>query len=156
MDDIKKIQIETLSVTSLTSRIISTVITHISEEIEEMNVMEATFRRSMTRSVEMIVNAAYKKSEKSLVFPNIIPGFTTMIIKKLNYNLNEVEISEVERDPKNEMKELDLVNNILTKFFKKSNNSKVLVIENQDMIFAFLPVADIRKNLKDLELYTRE
>ena len=58
----------------------------------------------------------------------------------------------VERNANQEMAEFSVLNSVMNRHFSK-NKQKILLIENDDLLFALFPVADTRKNLKELDLY---
>jgi regulator of extracellular matrix RemA (YlzA/DUF370 family) len=80
-----------------------------------------------------------------------VPGFTLMVFKKVVVT-QDTTLVDIERSPVKEVKEAEVLDSVISRFFGK-NNQKVLIIENNDIIFALFPVADTRKNLRDLELY---
>lgn len=121
------------------------------EEIEELNVSSHVFRSGMERSLSRIMNALVKQSQPVVIFPDSVPGFTLMVFKKTVIPQN-VELLNTQRNPAKEVREAELLDSVISRFFNK-NNQKVLIIENTDVIFALFPVADTRKNLRDLELY---
>jgi hypothetical protein len=121
------------------------------EEIEELNVSSYIFRSGIERALTRIMNALVKQAQPVVIFPDSVPGFTLMVFKKTAIPQN-VNALEVERNPAKEVKEAEILDNVISRFFNK-NNQKVLIIENIDVIFALFPVADTRKNLRDLELY---
>ena len=121
------------------------------EEIEELNVSAYNFRIGMERSISRVMNSIVKQEQTILVYPDSIPGFTLMVFKKKIINQSISPIN-VERNPVKEMNEAKILDGVISRFFNK-NQQKVLIIENEDIIFALFPVADTRKNLKELELY---
>ena len=121
------------------------------EEIEELNVSAYNFRVGMERSISRVMNSIVKQEQTILVYPDSIPGFTLMVFKKKIVNTLISPIN-VERNPVKEMNEAKILDGVISRFFSK-NQQKVLMIENNDIIFALFPVSDTRKNLKELELY---
>jgi len=121
------------------------------EEIEELNVSSYVFRSGMERALSRIMNALVKQEQPVVIFPDSVPGFTLMVFKKVSPSV-EVNLVDVDRSPVKEVKEAEVLDSVISRFFNK-NSQKVLIIENNDIIFALFPVADTRKNLRDLELY---
>ena len=121
------------------------------EELDELNVSSYMFRTGMDRALSRVVNSLVKQPQPVVIFPDSVPGFTLMVFRKTIVNSNAEQI-EVKRDPILEMKEAQVLDSVISRFFSK-NQQKVLLIENLDVIFALFPVADTRKNLKELELY---
>lgn len=122
------------------------------ELIEELNVSSYVFRTGMERSLVRVLNSLFHKKEQVVVYPDSIPGFTLMVFKKGETVNSEAKKAFLPRSPVDEVKEFDLMEKVINKFFVK-NNQKVLVIENKDLTFALFPVADTKKNLKAMELY---
>ncbi len=121
------------------------------EEIEELNVSAYNFRVGMERSISRVMNSIIKQEQTILIYPDSVPGFTLMVFKKKIVS-KEISPINVDRNPVKEMNEAKILDGVISRFFNK-NQQKVLIIENNDIIFALFPVADTRKNLKDLELY---
>lgn len=121
------------------------------EELEELNVSSYAFRAGVERALSRVLNSLVKQEQPIVIFPDSVPGFTLMVFKKVVIDKNILPV-EIERNPVKEMKEAQLLDNVISRFFNK-NHQKVLIIENSDVIFALFPVADTRKNLKELELY---
>ncbi len=121
------------------------------EEIEELNVSAYNFRIGMERSISRVMNSIIKQEQTILIYPDSVPGFTLMVFKKKVID-KQIGPINVDRNPVKEMNEAKILDGVISRFFSK-NQQKVLIIENSDIIFALFPVADTRKNLKDLELY---
>lgn len=123
------------------------------ELIEELNVSSYIFRTGMERSLVRVLNSLVHKKEPIVMYPDSIPGFTLMVFRKPD--LIEPDNSEkafLPRSPVDEVKEFELIEKVINKFFVK-NNQQVLVIENNDLTFALFPVSDTKRNLKAMELY---
>lgn len=123
----------------------------LSEELEDLNVSSYIFRSGIERALTRILSSLIKKPQRIVIFPDSVPGFTLMIFRKIEIPINVVA-PKINRDASIEIKESQLLYNVVSHFFNK-NQQKVLIIENEDIIFALFPVADTRKNLKDLGLY---
>ncbi len=122
------------------------------EEIEELNVSDFTFRSGMERAMHRMLSAIVKKQQKCLIFPDTIPGFTVMSFVKIEFNREECKIPALKRNPIEEPKELGVLNSIIDNYFSK-NQQKVLLIESTELLLAMFPVADTRRNLKELDFY---
>ncbi len=123
------------------------------EEIEELNVSDFTFRSGMERAMHRMLTAILKKPQKCLIFPDTIPGFTVVSCLKVEIkNRDSIKTPPVKRNPVEEPKEFGVLNSIIDNYFSK-NQQKVLLIENEEIILAMFPVADTRKNLKELDFY---
>lgn len=125
----------------------------LSEEIDELNISAYVFRSGMERSVTRVLNALYKQPQPVVIFPDSVPGFTIMAFKKVQPPV-QPESKKVNRNATEEIKEIKALDTVIAKFFAK-NQQRVMIIENTDLIFALFPVADTRKNLKEMELYIR-
>lgn len=148
----KENQFNTFDDIQKTAKMLSNDISiYLAEEIDELNVSAYTFRVGMERSISRVMNSIVKQEQTILVYPDSIPGFTLMVFKKKIFNKNN-ELINIERNPIKEMNETKILDSVISRFFNK-NQQQVLIIENNDIIFALFPVADTRKNLKDLELY---
>jgi len=120
-------------------------------EIEDLNSNADVFKKSLERPIQFMLNMIFKKPEAFLIFPDIIPCFSVIVVRKSELVSGQSE-KVVDRDLKNEVHEVKILDSILQKFFKK-NQGKVIIIDNQDIIFALLPVGDLKKALKEAEIY---
>lgn len=123
----------------------------LSEDIEELNIYSHVFKNGLERSLLRVLSNLYKHSQMVVIFPDSIPGFTVMAFKKA---IPEVlpKAVKVKRNPTEEIKESQVLDTVINRFFSK-NQQKIMLIENDDVLFALFPVADTRKNLKEMELY---
>ena len=62
------------------------------------------------------------------------------------------EPKALKRAPLEELKEIQVLDTVINRFFAK-NQQQVMLIDTRDLLFALFPVADTRKNLKEMELY---
>lgn len=123
----------------------------LSDEIDELNVYSYMFKSGIERCILRVLNGLYKQPQPVVIFPDSIPGFTLMAFKKTVLEIKE-EIKPMKRAPLEEIKEVQVLDTVINRFFAK-NQQKVILIDNQDLLFALFPVADTRKNLKAMELY---
>lgn len=145
----KKTGISTYIDISKTISIISSELSsYLADEIEELNVSSYQFRDGMNNALSFIFSGLINKKESILAYPDTIPGFTVMVFKKENIESEK----KVNQDLFDDFDESGALNSVFSRFMGKNSN-KVLVIENTDIIFAMFPVADTKKNLKDLGLY---
>lgn len=124
----------------------------LSEEIDELNVYSYTFRVGMERCLNRMLVSLEKQTQPVVIFPDSIPGFTMMVFRKSNLQVADIESGKEKRNPVEEVKEIQVLDNVISRFFNK-NQQKVIILETEDMLFSLFPVADTRKNLKDMELY---
>lgn len=123
----------------------------LAEEIEELNVYSHLFRSGLERNLLRVLNSLYKQEQPVVIYPDSIPGFTMMAFKKTAPVAKPVEVKKI-RNPIEEVKESNALDAVINRFFHK-NQQQVMLIENEDILFALFPVADTRKNLKEMELY---
>ncbi len=121
------------------------------EELEDLNISSHLFRTGMERSLSRVMNSLVKQTQPVVIFPDSVPGFTLMVFRKTEMP-KKIKPIDVERNPIKEMNEAKILDGVISRFFSK-NQQKVLLIENSDVIFSLFPVADTRKNLKELEMY---
>lgn len=124
----------------------------LSDEIDELNVYSYTFRTGMERCLIRVLSSLEKQVQPVVIFPDSIPGFTMMVFRKSSPSVSENEMPKEKRSPVEEVKELQVLDNVISRFFTK-NQQKVILLETEDMLFSLFPVADTRKNLKIMELY---
>jgi hypothetical protein len=128
----------------------------LAEDIEELNISSYMFRSGMERSISRVLGVLIKHEQQIVIFPDSIPGFTMMTVKKeKNIKIKNIEAPKEKNKkltPIEKKAEERALNHVMDNFFQK-NKQKVLFIENSDMIFVLFPVNDTRKNLKEMELY---
>lgn len=123
------------------------------EMLEELNFSSYIFRTGLERSLVRVLNSLVKRVQPVTLYPDSIPGFSLMVFRKsIKQSDEDVKKAHVPRSPVEELKEVSVIETVIGRYFDK-NKQQVLVIENDDMIFALFPVADTKKNLKALELY---
>lgn len=125
------------------------------KEIEELNVSSYLFQGGMHRYITRVLNALFKNPKPIAIFPDSVPGFTLIVFKKYAAAPVVEEMTKKEtRNPLEELKQKDAVESIMGGFFEQNKNKqKIIVIENEDMVFGLFPVADTRQNLKAMDLY---
>lgn len=125
---------------------------YLGEMLEELNFSSYVFRTGLERSLVRVLNSLLKRNQPVTLYPDSIPGFSLMVFKKTTSLPENAKTAHVPRSPVDEIKEVSVIETVIGRYFDK-NKQQVLVIENEDMIFALFPVADTKKNLKALELY---
>lgn len=123
----------------------------LSDEIDELNVYSYLFKSGIERCILRVLNGLYKQPQPVVIFPDSIPGFTLMAFKKTIVEMQDTAVP-MKRQPIEEIKEVQVLDTVINRFFAK-NQQKVMIIDTQDLLFALFPVADTRKNLKEMELY---
>ena len=110
-------------------------------------------------------NSLYEKEQKLLIFPDVIPGFTSIIYKK---DLNLFKKQKYFKNIKNIKKIKESVNNLeelenkeednntlkfmIDSFFEK-NNQMILSIDSESLLMMLCPVNDLDRYFKELEIY---
>jgi hypothetical protein len=122
------------------------------EEIEELNIYSYKFRTGMERCLNRVLISLEKQTQPVVIFPDSIPGFTMMVFRKVVQTNIELEVIKEKRNPVEEVKELQILDTVISRFFNK-NQQKVILLETEDMLFSLFPVTDTRKNLKEMGLY---
>lgn len=125
----------------------------LSDEIDELNVYSHVFRSGMEKCFLRVLDSLVKQEQPVVIFPDSIPGFTMMVLKRNNLKKDKSEIKSDESTQSVEVfKESKVVDSVISKFFEK-NQQKVLLIENKDLMFIMLPVSDAKKQLQEMDLY---
>lgn len=118
-------------------------------EIDELNTSSPIFRSGIERCFIRILNVINKRTELFLIFADAVPGYTIISFRK---KATDSASSKVSRDPKKELIEMQIMDNVMKRFFNK-NRSQILMLESNNLIFALFPVDDAKRHLKELELY---
>ncbi len=112
------------------------------------------FEVDCKKALNNIFFALFAKESSFLIFPDIIPGFTTMVYKK-NKKYFNLENKKALVAPTREAINFSgkTMNNLFSSFFEK-NNQLVLLVESEEVLMMFCPVSDLDKYLKELEVYS--
>lgn len=124
-------------------------------DIDELNISSHLFKSGMHRYVSRVLNALFRNPKPIAIFPDSVPGFTLIVFKKdVSAPQVQARTEKEKRNPVQEVKQSEAIEGVMSKFFNQQNNKqKILVIENEDMIFGLFPVADTRQNLKIMDMY---
>lgn len=118
-----------------------------------------TFELDCRKALNSIFISLYEKEPSLLIFPDVIPGFTTIIYKKdAAYFKKEIKVSKNKASKIDKSKSLSIVqdnplNIMLSSFFEK-NSQMILSIESTEITMMLCPVNDLDKYFKELELYS--
>lgn len=123
----------------------------LSDELDELNVTSYLFKSGIERCIMRVLNGLYKQPQPVVIYPDSIPGFTLMVFKKTVVELKD-QPQSMKRVPLEEMREVQALDSVINRFFAK-NQQQVMIIDTQDLLFALFPVADTKKNLKEMDLY---
>lgn len=130
----------------------------LAEEIDELNTMRREFRSGLEFAIKWTLGRILKQTERCLVIPDGIPGFTLLAFKKPSVDvlLNpDVKTSWIGSKPQSAAEysvEAQAVSLIVGKFLDK-RSSKILAIETNDILFTLFAMDDMRRNLREMGLY---
>lgn len=124
---------------------------YLSDEIEELNVYSHIFRNGMEKCFNKVLHTLQKQPQSVFIFPDSIPGFTMMVFKKIVIKKLNSEV-ETYNQKSFIINDLNFLEPVINRFFEK-NHQKILLIENNDLLFAMFPISDAKKYLKEMDLY---
>lgn len=119
-------------------------------EIDDLPTHKSEFRQGMQRAFLRVLVEATNVEKKVIVFNDAIPAFILMLFKKesssfeesVEWSINEEEDTKVSKAA-----------NILAKQYFDKTKNKVVTVETEDALFAFFPVSDLKKNLREMGFY---
>lgn len=124
-------------------------------EVDDLRTQKAEFRQGMQRAFMRVLQAATQNPKQVVVFNEAVPGFTLMLFKK-NAEPFEGEGTPVwsidAHDDDSASPEAQATAVLSQQFFQRTRN-RVLSVETPDALFVFFPVADLKKNLKEMGFY---
>lgn len=153
------------------SEIVRSVSSFLSVELDVVSFdkYKQSFEGDCQRAMGKIFSSIFSKQSPFLIFPDMVPGFTTLVYKKnpsffcdetgvkaqksLAVSKSAKQVKSSVSAPKKETLASSAVAHLLGSFFEK-NPQMVLLIESSEMMMLFCPVADIAKYLKDLHVYS--
>ena len=143
------------------SKIIDELVASISSFLScELDVLmyhkyKRNFETDCRKALGNIFFALFEKEASFLIFPDTIPGFTTMIYKKNKKYFFNTENKKLLTAPSKEAINFTgkTINNLFNNFFNQ-NNQLVLLVESEEIMMMFCPVSDLDKYLKELEVYS--
>ena len=123
-------------------------------ELEDLQTSHHQFRSGLQSIFSRILTMAQQKKEKVIVFDEAVPGFTLMLFKH-----EEVDEKYMKDGsgvmPDATMAEAEACSRVAVQYFQRTGN-RVLSVMTPDAVFAFFPVEDLRKNLKEMGFYLLE
>lgn len=149
MNKIKKIDTDiNININSYINILVKELSEVLSEICEELNTNASEFKNGLTRIISRMVLYMKNSPDKIFIFPDTIPGFAVMSIKKEDIDGDVVTEKKIELD------ELKSITQVLSNYTKKTS-CNVVTIENKNFIIAFFPSDDheVRKSLKNLGFY---
>lgn len=138
----------------LASRIAVEVTFALADQVEELAVCNSEFRMGLHRVARWTLTTLFRRTERCVVVPDAIPGYTMMAFKKpsgLSITTKPTTSSSTETLDQDSV-EARATARIIESFLGKANH-QILVIEASDVLMTLFPVPDLRKNLKDLGFY---
>lgn len=121
-------------------------------EIDELPSHKVEFKAKMQSTFMHILNTATLREEQVIFFNDAVPGFALMLFKKKP--MDEVFDTPIEWDIYSDEDSPEAyAASVLAEQFFKSTKTKVVSIESEDALFVFFPVADLKKNLKEMGFY---
>lgn len=119
-------------------------------EIDDLPTHKSEFRQGMQRAFLRVLVEATNVDKKVIVFNDAIPAFILMLFKKdsssfeepIEWSINEDEETKVSKAA-----------NILAKQYFDRTKNKVVTVETEDALFAFFPVSDLKRNLREMGFY---
>lgn len=135
--------------------IVNNITLFLSVEIEfkSFDKYKRLFELDCRKAVNLMFNSLYEKESKLVIFPDIIPGFTTIIYKKNENFFNPKKLKE-KKDINSvlSLNDNSALTHMLNSFFEE-NTQMVLTIESNEFIMMMCPVNDLEKYFKELDLY---
>lgn len=131
------------------SRIAVEVTFALSEEISELNVYSSSFRMGLHRLARWILVSLFESTERCVVVPDAIPGYTAMGFKRDGFELKGVKGEQYVPGLGNETVERQAATMIMERFLG-STKTQVVVVECRDLLLILFPVSDMRSNMKKL------
>jgi len=119
-------------------------------EIEDLPTHRSEFRQGMQRAFMHVLKAACAEEKKVIVFNDAIPGFVLMLFKKQEMIESAKKEWTIEDD--DETAESQAASVLAEQYFQRTKH-RVITVESQDALFVFFPVADLKKNLKEMGFY---
>lgn len=126
----------------------------LNEALEELHSSHLEFRGVLQTTFFKILAAAHSQVDSIIIFNEAVPGYTLMLFKKNPLAMQKTiskkeESAYIAQKPEPSSSTFRACTILADQYFKRTGN-KVLSVESQDALFAFFPVEDIKKNLKEL------
>lgn len=128
--------------------LVNSIIVFLTHEVEIDYIFKyrKEFEIDCKKSLKKIFKEISNQENNFLIFPDIIPGFTTISYKKNIEKFkikNTLDLNKLQNNSENL-----IFNTVLESFFKKNNNT-VLVINSNDLLLAFCPVSNFDEYMKE-------
>jgi len=122
------------------------------DRIEELATSHHEFRRGMNRAFVRVLTLAQRQDKRVLVFDDVLPGFKLILIKKEPTSTVWKRKGAEPELGSTTAPEAQAAAALIAQFVKSTGN-RVLLIESADGLFMFFPAEDLRKNLREMDLY---
>ena len=119
-------------------------------EIDDLPTHKHEFRQGMQRAFSKVLVRATQETKRVIVFNDAIPGFVLMLFKKNNSLQQEKVEWSIDNDENTTESEAA---SVLAKQYFQRTKHRVVTVESEDALFVFFPVADLKKNLKEMGFY---
>lgn len=116
-------------------------------EIDDLPTHKHEFRQGMQRAFLKLLTRSVKETKRVVVFNDAIPGFVLMLFKKSPSVYQDWSIDSDEDTSESEAAA------VLAKQYFNRTKHRVVTVESEDALFVFFPVADLKKNLKEMGFY---
>lgn len=126
----------------------------LAERVEEISTSNPDFRAGLYRAFLRVLTLAKRQTDQDvMLFPEAVPGFTVLLYKKEPLSVTwKTEGKEPALDDPRKSPAMAASAAVIDAFVARTKN-RVLVIESTDALFVFFPADDIKRNLKDMDLY---
>lgn len=145
-------------------------------EVNNFDKFRHDFEIDCKKAIFKILKDIFTYEQLFFIFPDVIPGFTTLVHKKINNlnnnnnnNITNINLSKIQNNKEkfkklnknnlnkfnnnnNNNTENQIVSNVFNMFFQKNNNM-VLIIEAEDIMIAFCLVSDFENHFKEILIY---
>jgi len=130
----------------------------LSEELEDFDGFDPTFRRGLQRAARRALLWVFRSEKKVVVLPDALPGYTILAFKKdprakapsARAAAKAAGDSIDGQGIAQESLEGQAAASIVAEYMKTRNDSRVMAIESADAIFALFPTSDTRRNLREM------
>mgnify|MGYP001163437558 CR=1 FL=1 len=137
----------------------------LAEELDEVQTHHSDFKAALKRAFSSILSRLIKSDKSVVIFNEAVPSYTLMAFKKnMDNNIKNVDFKEklnsrtvkrvdCEKEVPESSMEWSAVSQVIECYFQRTGN-KVLAIEAEDVLLCFFPVADMKKNLREMGFAT--
>jgi len=119
-------------------------------EIDDLPTHKSEFRQGMQRAFTKVLFRATQETKRVIVFNDAIPGFILMLFKKNVQSFEESQEWSIDNDENTSESEAA---SVLAKEYFQRTKHRVVTVESEDALFVFFPVADLKRNLKEMGFY---